>query len=126
MSAITIFVLIGVAHWAAHVMQCQSCRAALSVNAAFALEGVIYVFGWPFHFTDYLVDLFGKPRGTGLTAEEAERIAKERIDAFFNNAGAVRVTRNPDESDEAFNARIQKTVSETIAQKRAQMKEGNP
>ncbi len=126
MDAITIFILIGAAHWAAHVLGCRSCRAFFLGLGVFILEGVVHVFGWPMHAAQYLVDAFG-PKRPGPTKEEIEASFRDAADSLAEKlkgagikfGGVVECHQRPDESDEDFEARIQTTLTDAIAKRKA-------
>lgn len=45
---IILYVLIGVANYAAHVMTCRGCQRLFEQNLALIFQAVMHIFGWPF------------------------------------------------------------------------------
>lgn len=86
---LAIFLLIGVAHWAVHILQCPECKRIIDVNIAFLLEGSHYTFGWPMHFMRHMKALFGKNKDdeTSFTPMlKFERLKGESMEDFIARA----------------------------------------
>lgn len=115
--ALIIYALIGVSHWAAHVIQCSKCHEVLHKNVDFLSEGVVSALGWPIHFCTYMVSFFRRPT-TGLTPEEVDQHVNARMRELMrdNDGGmVVELKQEPGEADEAFNERIKNTMGEIAA-----------
>ncbi len=115
MSVVSIFLLIGLSHWAAHILECEGCKNLAINNTRVVIEGVKYTFGWPIAFTRYLLEVVHKPK-TGLTVEQVDA----HVDAFFKakglpkNAQFLEIRQGEGESKEAFEARILSTIGSKI------------
>ena len=49
-----IYLFIGLAHWAAHLLQCRECKIVLYNNFELALDACIHLLGWPFKLWAYI------------------------------------------------------------------------
>jgi hypothetical protein len=128
MSALSIFLMVGLAHWAAHLLQGESCKRTVWSNTTFLLVGAVQLFGWPIHACGYAVDLLTKKAPSSLTIAEAVKIGEETATKFVKQkmaemnggVGVLEIRQEPNESLEAFHTRIAKTVAEHTAQIRAE------
>lgn len=125
-----IYLLIGASHWAAHTLQCSTCKETVRENVHFLTEGFVKTVGWPVHITMYLLDYF-HPRRTGLTEDEVEAHVRERLKGMMGQSDGgmvVEIKQEPGETDEAFNGRIRTTMAavadEAAARGRARERKG--
>lgn len=106
-----IFIMIGVAHWCAHVMNCRACRASLPPVLEFFGEAFINIFGWPIHAIAYIHSAL-KPTPKRNFDREIDELQKVVDEALANlnqpQANASFFERKKDESMEDFIARATK------------------
>lgn len=118
--AITIFLLIGLAHWVSHLVQCQDCQKTFHGNTKFVLDGIVLVFGWPMHAAEYIHRAFFTKAPIFSDADKIkmrdEIIAKLSADDAEKYEGAqiVEVIQEPGESMEAFEKRIKALLGDHI------------
>lgn len=91
----TIYFLIGLAHWCAHLTQCDSCKEFCKTvvlgSFFFFIEGAPYVIGWPAEVLGYIRDW----------NKSSEVLPKYT---------AIRIEKRNDESAEDFQNRIGEEV----------------
>lgn len=105
MTPILFFLMVGVAHWAAHLTQCSNCKETAWGVWMFLLQGVISIFGWPMDAIFYLIEAFKKPEVVSKTE-------------FFQ------VNRNDGESDSDFSTRVGTIIAAKKAEFEAKGKNG--
>lgn len=105
---VTVYILIGLAHWASHTLGCESCQNVLGGFLKAVLEGTVYVFGWPFTLIQYLVS----PR------QKQEELKKVQLATFSTKPGApevlFEVEQKSGESDDDFKKRLDSLVDKHI------------
>lgn len=110
MNVVEIFLLIGVAHWAAHIIECKECRMAVMGISIFVSQAAVSICGWPLALPKYLAPFFRK--GFGPPEADVERIVdqvlKEAASKKKGRAkyhGVLTITQRDGETDEAFQTR---------------------
>lgn len=99
-SVVTIYLLIGLAHWAAHLLQCDVCRRTIRMNIDLVLDGTVKTFGWPIQAIAYVNDM-RKPR---------------KPLPSMKDLGFVEVSIKPGESAAEFRKRIEDTILNHVRQ----------
>lgn len=106
---IGIFLLIGLAHWASHIIECDGCRRHAFGFVTVLLEGVIQTFGWPIFAAKYVFRLFKpEPEVPESLFPDGEKVA-----------GVLTIERREGESFDDF---IERANREAIAKMTAEMK----
>ena len=108
MSMVDIFLLIGVAHWAVHLVECKECRGTLWLNTVFLLQALHCVLGWPLALPTYLAPFFRKV--SGPSSSDVERIVDQVLKEHAEKGsgkyhGVLIITQKEGESEEAFQTR---------------------
>ncbi len=113
---ITIYLLIGLAHWASHILGCENCRGTLSSVIVGLLEGAVFVFGWPFTLIQYL-----------LSRPKPQELKKVSLAAFSSKPGVpetlFEVEQKPGEDEETFKKRLDALIDEHVADVRKKYRE---
>ena len=107
-NVITIYLFLGVAYWAAHVIQCEGCKRSIALLTGSFFEGALHVFGWPFLVIEYLL-AFKKPKNEDEYGPVTEDILK------------MSIVQREGESSEDFQKRIGQLISERIEQARREL-----
>lgn len=121
-SAITIFLIIGLGHWASHILQCYGCRVDLVKVMGFFLEGANRVFGWPFFVIAGVVDYFYGPKKPDQTSFTPLVENSEQLNL---DLPVLTLTQNKGESFEEFVARAKVAGDAYIANKNKRGKNGS-
>lgn len=96
---VTLYVLFGVANWAAHILRCKACRHAALGVMIMGLEGLVFTLAWPMYVHAIFISSPEEPKDESFAAV-ADRLKKE--DKFF----MLEFKKNPDETDEQFQNRM--------------------
>lgn len=100
-SPIVLFLLIGLAYWAAHALECNDCKFLVYKNGLALLEGVTMVFGWPLRLMDYILKLASHKSDTKNEAAIAKKII-EQVNVELEKRGlqikAVEFSQRKDET----------------------------
>lgn len=105
MSFLELFLIIGLAHWASHILECDSCRAWMFGGITFSLEGVVATLGWPFKLLSFLLRYFDKDR--------------RELPRAVNN---IVIAQQEGESNEDFRSKTIETINETITARQTELK----
>jgi hypothetical protein len=108
-NVLIIYLLIGLAHWASHLIICPGCHAAIVGILNIALDGIVKTFGWPMDAVSYFIAAFKKPK---ITIEEVK-------DQF----GGTILTKEKDESFEDFVNRAKAEILGKLEAKKEELKE---
>lgn len=83
-SVIIIYLMIGLAHWAAHLIQCSSCHRVAAEAFEGFLEGVVKTCGWPLDLAHYILEAVGKaPQEIHTEMIELRPIEGETKEEFY-------------------------------------------
>jgi hypothetical protein len=97
MSLLGIFLLIGVANWAQHIMLCPTCRGLVfSISKGITglfLDGAVHCLGWPF---------------------DAIRLFKPSSNVQIEEIAFIDLTRTENESEEDYKKRIAEKIREEM------------
>lgn len=123
-SAITIFLLIGVARWAAHIFECDACQVMVRGNAFFLLEAMTYVFGWPVRVAAYLGTTLGI-KEPGPSSEEVDARIKDAVQQALKGVVGgevqmIEVKQMPGETNEQVQERLGKIMQAEYAKFQAE------
>lgn len=106
-SIIVIYVLIGIANFASHVLTCRGCQDIMEKNLALLFTGVLQTFGWPFQAYDHFKKVsVGIDRGGKDETVMMADITDERGRTVETLRG------NPGESTDQFIERVKKRSEE--------------
>lgn len=123
--ALIIYLLIGVAHWVTHILQCDECSHIFLKNTKFVLEGFINTFGWPIHFIQYVHSAFIKKQDTSSSMEELlKKFDTTVTNLQSNRAEFLEVRQHPGESDADFTARIKNDINDYVLKSYSTAKKG--
>lgn len=86
---ILIYLLIGLAHWAGHVMTCRGCQKAVASFGVVVLEGVIKTFGWPIQLAGYIREMRRQSLPKNMRVVELRQNPGESMADFMNRAAEI-------------------------------------
>lgn len=114
---IVIYILFGVAHWSAHILNCKNCSELVIGNLNFLLEGITRALGWPVFAVMYLRDIFTKPKQEHANMAQALRELKNSLGGGIID---ISVTREENESEESFQTRLSTAIHTQVKEQLSQ------
>lgn len=97
---VTLYVLFGVANWAAHILQCKTCRIAAINITVFFFEALVFTFAWPMYFHSIFVSKDEPTKTEENFAQALDRLRNE------GKVFALKFEKNEGETDEQFQSRM--------------------
>lgn len=113
---LAIYLLIGGAHWASHVIQCKGCRKDMTHIVDVFLQFCVSTFGWPISAMNYIKGLFSheESRISGIDEDGI-------TDAEIRSTDGKHVFRmTPGETLDEFKNRAMKEILEIELKERAE------